>query len=680
MMTTTVRMTATGITLLAILFLILSTSPISGQAPERKSRTSRLSYPVTFNQDIAPIMYRFCAECHHPGGPAPFSLLEYQDVKKRAQQIVTVTKSGYMPPWLPEPGYGEFVGERRLGQQQIETIRRWVEQGMPEGPSTALRAPPKFTEGWQLGQPDLIVKLSTPYILAAEGTDVFRNFVIPVPVSTTHYVRAIEILPGNKKVVHHANMLVDRSQSSRRLDAKDPEPGFSGMDLRVESNIFDPDSHFLFWKPGTPPYTEPEGMTWRLDKGTDLVLNMHMQPSGKPETIQPIVGLYFSDKPPTRFPMLLQLENDGVLDIPAGAKNFVVTEQYTLPLDVDLLGVYPHAHYLGRELQALAVLPDGTQKWIIRINDWDINWQAVYRYRKPAFLPKGTIVKMRYTYDNSAGNIRNPNRPPRRVVAGDKSSDEMAHLWIQVLPRGNRDLRVVLQESWMRHRLRKYPNDFTAQFNLAGALQSMGRIAEAIGYYEGALRVRPNDAVARNSLGTALQKTGKLEEAVVQYREVLRIMPDYSNARYNLGTSLMLLGRPEEAQAHFIEVLRMEPEDADAHNDLGSALAMTGELSKAAVHFEKAIKAKPDHVNAHYNLGKLFAIQGDHVKAAIHFERSVQLDPDNADAHNDLGELLLARGEAYRALEHFRKALRIDRDHSAARENIDRARALMRKP
>jgi len=178
-------------------------------------------------------------------------------------------------------------------------------------------------------------------------------------------------------------------------------------------------------------------MALRLDAGTDLVLNIHLQPSGKAEWIQPSLGLYFTDQPATRFPMLLQLENDRKLDIPPGEKSFWVTDEFTLPEDVQLLAIYPHAHYVGKDLQAFAKFPDRTQKSLIHISSWDLNWQAVFRYEKPVELPAGTVISMRYRYDNSDENIRNPNVPPKRVVGGNRASDEMAHLWLQVLPRNN---------------------------------------------------------------------------------------------------------------------------------------------------------------------------------------------------------------------------------------------------
>ena len=272
------------------------------QATSERAGAGRLSQQITFNKRIAPIIFANCAACHHEGGAGPFSLLEYQEVKKHARQIVTVTGSRYMPPWLPEPGHGEFADARRLSDEQIESIRLWVEQGMIEGDRADLPPAPKFNDAWQMGQPDLIVTMPQSYRLAAGTTDVFRNFVIPIPVTKTRYVKAVELLPGDKKIFHHANILIDRTGGSRRRDEQDTEVGFGGMDVAIESESFDPDSHFLFWKPGSAPWVEPDEMAWPATPGTDLVLNLHMQPSGKPETIQPQIGLYFTDRAPIEIP------------------------------------------------------------------------------------------------------------------------------------------------------------------------------------------------------------------------------------------------------------------------------------------------------------------------------------------------------------------------------------------
>jgi tetratricopeptide (TPR) repeat protein len=598
--------------------------------------------PVTFNRHVAPIVYRNCAPCHRPGEAGPFSLLSYADVRKRADQIARVTASRYMPPWPPERGYGDLAGERRLGEDQIALLQRWVREGAPEGPPAEAPAPPRFTEGWQLGPPDLVVEMRETYTLPAEGGDVFRNFVIPVPGQGTRYVRALELRPGDKKVVHHANVLVDTTGSARRRDASDPGVGFAGMDVELESDRFEPDSHFLFWKPGTAAVTEPPGMAWRLDEGTDLVLNMHLQPTGKPEPVRATVGLYFTDEAPTKFPMLLQLEHDGAIDIPPGESHFVVADHYDLPVDVDVLGIYPHAHYVGRDVQGFATLPDGTKKWLIWIRDWDFAWQAVYRFARPVFLPRGSRLEMRITYDNSAGNVRNPNDPPRRVVAGNRSTDEMGHLWIQVLPR-QRDDRWVLQEAYMRRRLEKYPGDFIAHANLAAALEQRGRGDEAIAEYRQALRGRPSSAAVLHNLGAALQASGRLDEAIGKYREAARAQPDYLNARHNLGGALVQKGAFAEALPYLREAVRVRPDDATDRNNLGGALLALGRLDEAIRELRRAAEIDPRSLNAHYNLGRALAAGGLRREAVAQMEEALRIAPTDPDALQALAELKAAR-------------------------------------
>lgn len=242
--------------------------------------------------EVAPIIYKNCVPCHHTGGAGPFPLATYEDVKRHATQIAVVTASRYMPPWLPQNGYGEFAEERRLTSAQIRLIGEWAAQGAPAGHAATPSIAPQFSSGWQLGPPDLIVKPGKPFLLPAAGPDLFWNFVLSPNLHATKYVRAIEIRPRNPRLVHHANVLTDRARTMRFEEAK-PGEGFPGMDLSVSSDSFDPDSHFLFWKPGNRPYEEPDGMAWKLDPGDDLVLNIHLQPSGKPEEELPGDWLVF---------------------------------------------------------------------------------------------------------------------------------------------------------------------------------------------------------------------------------------------------------------------------------------------------------------------------------------------------------------------------------------------------
>src|SRR6185295_7366527 len=231
-----------------------------------------------------------------------------------------------------------------------------------------------------------------------------------------------------------ATMELDPTGASRHLDEHDPEPGYEGL---IAHTSMAPDGYFLDWAPGHTPYVAPDGMAFPVEPNSDLVLMLHLRPSGKEETVQASVGLYLSDTPPTRVPALLRLTRQD-LEIPAGEKR-VVTSTFTLPVDLDLYTVQPHAHNLAREIEGFATLPDGTQKPLLYVKDWDFNWQDVYRYVSPVFLPAGTVVSARWNYDNSADNPRNPNRPPKRVTFGQRTSDEMAELWFQVLPRNQAD-------------------------------------------------------------------------------------------------------------------------------------------------------------------------------------------------------------------------------------------------
>jgi tetratricopeptide (TPR) repeat protein/mono/diheme cytochrome c family protein len=563
---------------------------------------------VTYNRDIAPIIYRSCSTCHRPGEAGPFSLLTYSDVKKHARQIAELTQSRAMPPWLPEPQSAKFADEMRLPDAQIDLIQKWVGQGEVEGDAAELLPAPKFVEGWQIGQPDMILKAEKPFTLPASGTDTYWNFIFRVPITETRWVKAVEIRPGDKRYVHHANILVDRGEVLRQREAE-PGAGFGGMEIRIESQVFDPDSHLLFWKPGTVPYVEPDGMALRLDKGTDLVLNTHMQSSGKPEMIQPTIGLYFTSQPATKFPMLLQLENDTKLDIPAGDRSFPVGDDFTLPVDVDLMALYPHAHYLGKDMRAFATLPNGTKETLIHIPQWNLNWQAVYRYQKPLRLPKGTTVSLRYVYDNSAENPMNPNHPPVRVKGGNRSTDEMCHLWLQVLPVNfdakQGDPRMVLQEALARHNVEKNPADFEAHYNLAAMLQAKDRLSEAIGEYTIAVRLRPDDATANNALGAALLAAGHLEQSAGYLQAALKARPDYFDAHYNLGFALAGQNDFAGAAEQFRAAVELQPNDANAQANLGAALAQMGQFAEAKIHFEQALKIDPNQAIAKENLEAL---------------------------------------------------------------------------
>jgi len=623
---------------------------------------------VTWSRQIAPLVYNNCTTCHHPGGAGPFSLLAYEDARRWGSQMATVTASRYMPPWLPEHGYGDFEDERRLTNDEIALIAKWVQTGMAQGDPSASPAAPTYHETWQYGTPDLILTVQQPYALAASGTDVFRNFVLPYPLKQRHYIRAMEIRPGAPQIVHHANILIDRTASFRRAHPAEWKAGVPGMELEVDTgNEFDPDSNFLFWKPDTPVLIEPEGMPWRLDPGSDLILNMHLKPSGKPELAAAQIGLYFTDQPPTKKPMLLQLEHDDALDIPPGARNFVVEDSLRLPVDVEVLGIYPHAHYLGKRLEAWATLPDQQKKSLILIPNWDIDRQSVYRYRNPVFLPKGSVVHMRYLYDNSSANPHNPHAPPVRVKAGNRSEDEMAHLWLQVLPVNTPskgpDPRLLLEEAWMRNWLSKDPNDIIPLYNLASALAGQGKYQDAIVAYRHALALHPGDERTLNELGAALENSGDWQQAQKVFKQDVASHPETCNARFNLARSDLKHDQASAAQEQFRAMLAQCPADAAVHSGLGVALESDGQVEAAEAEFHAALKIDPQDFTALQNLGNL-ALQANQPRQAAEFlEVAVKERPTDADAHQQLAEAYGLSGRIDDAMNQLHQAIALSPDN-----------------
>lgn len=600
---------------------------------------------VTFYKNIAPIVYSQCSVCHRPGESGPFSLLTYEDVKRHASQIADVTKKRFMPPWQPEAGYGDFEEARRLTDAQIQLIQQWVAGGELPGSSVNAPKPPKFSSEWQLGPPDLILHVAQPYHFPAANGEVFWNFVIPVPITTERWVRAIEVRPGNAKVFHHANVIIDRGGSALRLESK-PGAGFEGMDLNVQEDSFDPDSHFLSWKPGSSPVVAPDGMAWKATPGMNLVLNVHMRPTGKPETVNPEIGMYFTDKPQTKFPMLIQLEHDEAIDIPPGDKDFLVSDDFTVPDDLNVLAVYPHAHYLATLMEGYATLPDGTRKWLIRIPDWDLNWQGVYRCTQPVFLPRGSVISMRYHYDNSKDNVRNPNNPPKRVTAGNASTDEMGHLWLQVLPVADSDQRAVLQEALMKHRLEKYPRDFSADFNLGALMMDQGKPASAIPYFELAGEARPSSALAANELGVALMAESKLPDAWKVFRRAVDLDPKYPDARFNLASAEAAGGDWASAASDFRQVVAEKPQNAKASQHLGEVLylwgddfAKSGNFEQAAIRYKEALTYRPTDAELHTNLGQVLAQLGRKQEALAEFQEALRVDPSSEVAKQALSAL-----------------------------------------
>jgi hypothetical protein len=291
----------------------------------------------------------------------------------------------------------------------------------------------------------------------------------------------------------------------RKLDLADPAPGFDGM---VFGGAKMPGGRFLGWTPGKTPDPGTDERSWQLTSGADLVVQVHLRPSGKPEAIRPKIGLHFATRPPSKIALSMELSSTD-LDIAAGETDYRVTDSFQLPADVDLISVYPHAHYVGKQLDGYVLLPDGTRRQLIEIDDWDFNWQDAYRLAQPLRLPKGSVIHMDYRYDNSAANPRNPSSPPQRVVYGPNSTDEMAELILELEPVNPADLSVLddaFMAKWLsgqitttERKLAAAGNDPKLLSTLAALLARAGQMPAAKRRFEESLALRDDADVGSSS-------------------------------------------------------------------------------------------------------------------------------------------------------------------------------------
>jgi tetratricopeptide (TPR) repeat protein len=539
-------------------------------------------------------------------------LLSYGDARRHAKQIAEVTGRRFMPPWQPEPTHGEFAGARRLSDGEIATLKQWADVGSPEGHAADLPDPPKFSDGWQLGPPDLVLE-SPAYTLAAGGGDAFRNFVIPVELESPRWVEAIELRPTNPRVTHHARLGVDRTRESERRDAIDDEPGYEGMAWGQ-----DPDGQLVTWAPGMVAHAVTPGAAWRVYPKTSLVLHTHMQPSGKVETVQFRIGIHFADRPPQLRPAMLRVGSRNI-DIPAGVARHVVTGDFVVPVEIDVHSIFPHAHSLCREMRVDARLPDGTQRPLIWIKNFDENWHDNYRYVTPMRLAAGTRLVSRFVYDNTDANIRNRNHPPRRVVYGSNVVDEMADVYLQVSA-VREDQRAVLIEDFDQQELRSqivgfektlenYPRDPWSYEGLAACYLALGNTAEAIRLLEERLSIGELAVHAVVSLAMACQKGGDNQRAQELCRQAISMDSEYPLAWLALGRSLDGMVKAEEVEQAYRRAIHLAPALTDGHIGLADNLLKQGKLDEAAAVCEAAIEISPEIASSHLKLAEVRARQ-----------------------------------------------------------------------
>jgi mono/diheme cytochrome c family protein len=404
----------------------------------------------TFAGDIAPILYANCTSCHRPGQAGPFSLLSYEDARTHGDEILEMTSARLMPPWHPTkaPGFPELRDERRLTDAQITTIRRWVDAGMPSGDLRRAPVPPVYPRSWRLGVPDLILTLPRPMPVPAGGPDLYRNVLISLDFMEDRWITAIDYQPSARQVVHHALFFAGPAGVIVRDDEAVPGLG-RGLLARGAGatpgerlgGVDDAWSGLGGWVPGITPKFYPDGIAQPLPRNSNLVMQLHLHPSGTAAEEDGRVAIYFAKAPPQKSLTGVQVPPAfGFamgLDIPAGESRYAIRDAFELPVDVEAFGARGHAHYLCREMKMTATLPDGSTRGLLWIGRWDFAWQDSYYFKTPIRLPKGTKITVDIAYDNSAANLANPNSPPVRVRWGRESTDEMGSMTLLIaMPAG----------------------------------------------------------------------------------------------------------------------------------------------------------------------------------------------------------------------------------------------------
>jgi mono/diheme cytochrome c family protein/peroxiredoxin len=424
--------------------------------PEVPSTAAR----PTYCKDVAPILQKNCQECHRPGQVGPFSLETYDQARKRASDIAAVVEDRAMPPWKADPHVGiKFKDVRTLSDQEIATLVDWVAADAPEGNRADLPPNPKFPDDWQFGTPDLVVDIGADFTVPASGDDIYRCFVVPTHLEKDQYVSAVEYRPGNRRVVHHILAFVDTSGKARERDQAEPGPGYScfgGPGEPIHGGLGG-------WAPGNQPSILPDGIGRSLPKQSDVIVQVHYHPQGKAETDRSKIGLYFSKKPVKQAIHWGFVINPG-LELPPGQSNIEIKGAWEVPVDVTAHSVLPHMHLLGRDMQISVKFPDGRVQDLIKVPDWDFNWQYTYQFEKPLDIPKGSLVYLVSHYDNSASNPRNPHKPPQLVKWGEATTDEMCIGFLGLTKKGQ-DLTNPGEKDDFTDILRKQEEELRAKYD-----------------------------------------------------------------------------------------------------------------------------------------------------------------------------------------------------------------------
>jgi peroxiredoxin len=404
---------------------------------------------VTYYRDVLPILQNRCQSCHRPGEVGPFSLMSYRQAVNWAEDIKTFTQTRRMPPWKLVDGL-DFHNERKLTDREIAALASWVDAGTPAGDAKDAPPPREFPQGWQLGTPDLVLTVPDDFQVGPTGNDLFRCFVLPTNLPEDKYVAAVEVRPGNRRILHHTLLFIDRTGRARKLeeqaqnakpDETDPHAPTSldrGPGYSVAMGVgFVPQGGMSGWAPGQMPRYLPEGTGYYLPKGADIVMQAHYHRDGRLEKDRTSIGLFFVKTPKARQyqgGVMAGSQAGGALpiffSIPAGKDHHVVKGSMWATGDCRLYSIMPHMHLLGKEIAVTLTPPDGPAKTLLAIKEWDYNWQETYWFKEPVQIRAGSRLDVTAVYDNSSNNPNNPFDPPRTIYFGEYTTNEMCFVFL----------------------------------------------------------------------------------------------------------------------------------------------------------------------------------------------------------------------------------------------------------
>ncbi len=422
-----------GILSIVMVLVVVGGVCLSG----RSAADTKGKRPVTFAGDVAPIFYKHCVVCHRPGQIAPMSLLTYREARPWAKAIREVVLDREMPPWYADPQYGEFINDRRLSPEEIETIVAWVDSGAREGDPQQMPPPPSFPDAqWTIGKPDVVLSMTEEAHIPADGVVPYKYYVVPTPFTEDVWVQAAEIKRGNPNVVHHVIITVrepgegplpppgELRVGGERVDAeRDNRSG----DGQRRSRPRNPDGMLVGWAPGMTPLVLRPGQAKLIKKGSVLIFQMHYTTTGTPATDRTSVGLIFA-----RSPVEKRVITAGAfarnLVIPPGHPNYESRSYFDFKEDAHILSFMPHMHLRGKDFEYRLIYPDGTSKVLLRVPRYNFNWQLEYWVKEPIAAPRGSRLECIAHHDNSANNKYNPD-PTQEVRWGQQTWEEMMIGW-----------------------------------------------------------------------------------------------------------------------------------------------------------------------------------------------------------------------------------------------------------